>query len=367
MMKPVRNPLSRLTRGVGLALAVGLIAAPSAVRAASVQEVLNYKGADRQKMLEDGAKKEGALTIYSSLTVNQALRPMVEAFRKKYPYLKTEFWRGDTRQISQKILAEQRAHAVQADVLESSGLGEIMVKAKSIEKFSSPKIDEIPEKFRDKSRLLVPSRFSFMGTAYNTKLVPPSTQPKTFEDLLDPKWKGKLAWRAHSESGDLLFVINVLITMGDQKGEEYLKKLSAQKVVNFNGSARTLVNRVVEGEYPVALNIFLHHPIISAKKGAPVAAWPMEPVPSISGSLMIPKGLKHPHAAMLFIDFYLSDTGQKVLQKAHYFPVMPNIKPRRDIQVVSPRVMNLKEDYVDPQTQFKYRQKAVDITNKYFR
>lgn len=344
-----------------------VVAAPVAVHAASVQDVLNYKGADRQKMLVEGAKKEGALTIYSSLTVNQALRPMVQAFRKKYPFLKTEFWRGDTRQISQKILAEERAHVVQADVLESSGLAEIMIKAKALQKFLSPIFKKIPAEYRSKSGLLVPSRFSFMGTAYNTKLVPPGTQPKTFEDLLDPKWKGKIAWRAHSESGDLLFVTNVLITMGDRKGEEYLKKLSAQKIVNFNGSARTLVNRVVEGEYPVAINIFLHHPIISAAKGAPVASYPMQPVPAISGSLMIPKGLRHPHAAMLFVDFYLSDAGQKVLQKAHYFPVMPNIKPRKDIQVVDPRIMHFKENYVDPEKLFRYRQKSVEIVNKYFR
>lgn len=349
------------------AVAVGLIAAPGVAQALTAQEVLNYTGADRQAMLEAGAKKEGKLTIYSSLTINQALRPMVQAFNKKYPYVKAEYWRGDTRKISQKILAEMRANALQADLLESSGLAQIMVKAKALEKFDSPIFAKIPKQFLSKNHLLVPSRFSYMGTAYNTKLVPPGTQPKTFEDLLDPKWKGKLAWRSHSESGDLLFITNVLQTMGDAKGEEYLKKLSGQKIINFNGSARTLVNRVVEGEYPVALNIFLHHPIISAKKGAPVASFPMEPVPAISGHMMIPKGVNRPHAAMLFIDFYLSDEGQNVLRKAKYYPVMPHILPEKSIATVSPRVAHLKENYVDPEELFEYHSKSLKMLEKYFR
>ncbi|MFM2129688.1 MAG: hypothetical protein RL477_1234, partial [Pseudomonadota bacterium] len=336
------------------------------IPAAAAQDALLYKGADRQKVLEAGAKKEGKLVIYSSLTVNQALRPMVQAFNKKYPAVKAEFWRGDTRQISQKVLAEIRANALQADVLESSGLGQIMVAAKMLEKFSSPLFAKIPAQFVDKNQLLAPSRFSYMGTAYNTKLVPTGSQPRTFEDLLDPKWKGKLAWRAHSESGDQLFVINVLQAMGDQKGEEYLKKLAGQKIVNFDGSARTLVNRVIEGEYPVALNIFLHHPLISAGKGAPVASFPMEPVPSIAGHLMIPKGVKRPHAAMLFIDFYLSDEGQNVLRKAEYYPVVSHIRPEENIAAVSPRVANLKENYVNVEDMFEFDKKATAILKKYF-
>lgn len=366
MSKFLRNPLSAVPFLAGAALVIGLVAAPGIARALTAQEVLLYKGADRQKVLEAGARKEGKLTIYASLTVNQALRPLVQSFNKKYPYVKAEFWRGDTRQISQKVLAEIRANALRADLLESSGLGQVMTAAKVLEKFSSPLFAKIPAQFVDKKQLLAPSRFSYMGTAYNTKLVPPGTQPKTFEDLLDPKWKGKLAWRAHSESGDQLFIINVLQAMGDKKGEEYLKKLAAQKIVNFDGSARTLVNRVVEGEYPVALNIFLHHPIISASKGAPVAAFPMEPVPSIAGHLMVPKGVKHPHAAMLFVDFYLSDEGQDVLRKAQYYPVVSHIRPEESIAGVSPRIANLKENYVDPDEMFEFDRKATALLKKYF-
>ena len=334
--------------------------------AASVSEILNSKGADRQKMLEAGAKKEGKLTFYSALTINQALRPLVEGFQKKYPYIKTDYWRGSSRKIAQKVLAEQRAGALVAGVIEGSGLAKIMSSAKGIEKFSTPAIANVPEKYRDPANEWVPSRISYFGAAFNTKLLKDGSQPKTYQDLLDPKWKGKIAWRAGSESGALLFITAIRLTMGEAKAEDYFKKLAAQKVINFSGSARTLVNRTVEGEYPVSVNIFLHHPVISAKKGAPVAPQPMEPVPSLNGTMMIPKGVKEPHAAMLFVDYYLSEEGQKVLQKARYFPVHKNVGPRKELAPIVPGLSGKKELFVSPDTLFKNRKASEAIFRKYF-
>ncbi|MFM1814295.1 MAG: hypothetical protein RLZ98_990 [Pseudomonadota bacterium] len=352
-------------RIVAVSFSLGLAA--SVANAASVQEVLNYKGADRQKMLEEGAKKEGQLTIYSALTINQALRPLVEGFQKKYPYIKAEFWRGESRKIAQKVLAEQRANALVAGVLEGSGLAEIMSAAKAIEKFSTPYIANVPEIYRDPQNEWIPSRISYFGLAYNTKLIPPGSEPKSYEDLLDPKWQGKMAWRAGSESGNLGFITALRQHMGDAKAEEYFKKLAQQKIVNFTGSARTLVNRTIEGEYPIAINIFLHHPIISAQKGAPVASKPLEPIPSLNGTLQVPKGVKQPHAAMLFVDYYLSQEGQKILQQAQYFPVHKDVGPVKELEAVVPRLIGKKEILISPEVLFKERSKSDAIAKKYFR
>lgn len=356
-----------MLRHMALAAVVSgaLVATPGI--GAQAADPLNYTGADREQFLIKGAKKEGAMTIYSALTINQALRPLVKGFMAKYPFLKVEYWRGSSRKIAQKVLAEMRASSLVADVMEGSGLAKPMVKARAVARFSTPATNTIPAKFRDKDSLWVPSRFSYFGTAYNTKLVPAGTQPKTWQDLLDPKWKGKIAWRAKSESGALLFITNLRLTMGEKKAEAYLKKLSKQGVINFSGSARTLVNRVVEGEYPIALNIFMHHPIISRKKGAPVDSQPMEPVPSINGTMMIPKGVKHPHAAMLFVDYYLSAEGQKVLRKARYFPVLPSVKPRKELERIVPRLSGARENFVSPAVLFKSRKKSQQLFKKYFR
>jgi len=335
--------------------------------AAYSSNILTYSGADRSAKLLAGAKKEGQLTIYTALTVNQAVRPLITGFTKKYPFIKMEYWRGSSRKIAQKVLAEIRADSLVAGVLEGSGLSQIMIKAKAVAKFSTPSIDGVPKQFRDPSGLSVPSRFSYFGTAYNTKIVPVGSQPKTYQDLLDSKWKGKIAWRIGSETGAPLFITNIRHALGEKKATAYFEKLSAQGVVNFRGSARTLVNRVVQGEYPLAIQIFAHHPVISAKKGAPVAVQMMNPVPSVNGSIMVPKGSKHPHAAMLFIDFYLSAEGQNVLKKARYFPVVASIQPRKELTPIVPRLAGTQENYVSPAKLFANRKQSNAIFKKYFK
>ena len=148
--------------------------------------------------------------------------------------------------------------------------------------------------------------------AYNTKLVPKDQVPQNFEDLLDPKWKGKIAWRIESASGTSLFLTNLRLAWGEDRANAYFDKLKTQNVINFGaGSARTLVDRVIAGEFAMAMNIFAHHPLISKAKGAPVNTVLLEPVPSTAGTMVVPKGVRHPHAAMLLADFILSKEGQE--------------------------------------------------------
>lgn len=353
-----------LTTAAMAAAALAVLAAAGPVRA---QGILTYSGADREARLIAGAKKEGRLTVYSALTVNQALRPLVEGFKKKYPFIEADFWRGPSRRIAQKVLAEMRADSLAADVLEGSGLSQIMVKAKGVVPFRTPATAAIDKKYRDPENLWVPSRFSYFGTAYNTKIIPEGTQPMTYEDLLDPKWKGKIAWRVGSETGALLFITNARITMGEKKAAAYFDRLSRQDIVNFKGSARTLVNRVVEGEYPLAIQIFAHHPLISAAKGAPVNTQMMQPVAAVNGTIMVPKGVKRPHAALLFIDYYLSKEGQSLLRKARYFPVLSDMGPRKELERITPRLAGLKENFVSPAKLFAMRKVSDRIYKKLFR
>jgi ABC-type Fe3+ transport system substrate-binding protein len=335
-------------------------------QALTQQEIADLKGPERQKILEEGAKKEGKVTIYSGMIVDQALRPITEAFMKKYPYIKAEYWRADSNKIVQKILAESRARAVTADVAESTSLSEPLIKAKVVVPFNSPSLDAYPEEYRDPRRLWGPTRFSYFGAAYNTKALSAADVPKSYEDLLDPKWKGKLAWRSGSDSGSTLFITNIIMMMGDKKADDYFKKLSQQKVVNFTGSARTLVNRVIEGEYPLALNIFLHHPVISAQKGAPVAALPLQPVPSLNGTVLFVRNAPNPHAAMLLIDFILSKEGQATLEAADYLPAHPDASASPVLNSIIPRKAGLKENFITPQKLFELNDKAEDVEKKYF-
>lgn len=334
---------------VAVAALVASLVLPGVSRAQSAADILNYKGADRQKRLEEGAKKEGQVVLYSAMIVNQAQRPIAAAFMKKYPFIKMTYWRGDSEDIAAKLAAEVRADNVVADVVEGTGVGELVVEAKQAQPYYSPGIDGIPKTYHDPEGLWTPTRLSYYSIAYNTKLVPPNEVPKTYEDLLDPKWKGKLAWRIGSSSGTALFLSNLRLAWGEEKAKAYFEKLAKQKIINFGaGSARTLVDRVIAGEYPIALNIFAHHPLISAAKGAPVNSQLMNPVATTAATMIIPKSIRHPNAAMLLVDFILSKDGQEILSKAKYFPVRSDVDPDPVVAKVVPEKNGFQSNFVGP-------------------
>lgn len=335
--------------------------------ALTLEELAQYKGADRQKILEDGARKEGKVIWYSSLTIDTVLRPMAQAFEKKYPFIKVELWRAESARIVQKITAEVRANNVEGDIIEGSGIAESIVKSGVTLPFTSPELEAYPASYRDPHGLWVATRFAYYGLGYNTRLVKKEEVPKTYEDLLDPKWKGKMAWRVGSDTGVELFITSLRLLWGDDKTEAYLKKLAGQDIVGYSGSARALVNQVMAGEYPMAINIFLHHPIDSASQGASVASQPMEPVPSTIGTVMLPKGIKRPHAALLSIDFILSKDGQSVLRDENYLPAHPQVDPRPALHPIVPRLAGLKETVLSPEVMFQYGQSSTAMYQKYFR
>ena len=258
-------------RIVFAAFAAALLSAALGTGAARAQNIMLDHGPDRDKSILDGARKEGQVVFYSAMIVNQALRPLADAFMKKYPFVKMTFWRGDTEEIIDKLAAEERAHNVVADVAEGTGVGDLAVGAALTQPYFTPLVAELPERYRDPQNRWTYTRISYFSAAYNTRLVPPGTQPKSYDDLLDPRWRGKLAWRVNTASGTPLFMTAIRLARGEQKAEAYFEKLAQQKMINFgSGSARTLVDRVIAGEFPIALNIFAHHPLISKAKGAPV-------------------------------------------------------------------------------------------------
>jgi iron(III) transport system substrate-binding protein len=113
--------------------------------------------------------------------------------------------------------------------------------------------------------------------------------------------------------------------MGDARGMDYLKALSAQRIVNIEASSRAILDQVIAGEYPMGLMMFNHHTVISAQKGAPSDWIKLEPVPVALDAVGILKDAPHPNAAKLLVDFLTSEDGQRVLQKADYLPAMPSV------------------------------------------
>jgi ABC-type Fe3+ transport system substrate-binding protein len=336
----------RCTPG-GIALLASLALSTTAH---ALDNPLTYAGADREAALIEGAKAEGEVVFYSAMIVNQALRPLSDAFMKKYPFLKVNYWRAESAGIFTKLSAEERAGKVVADVVEGTGVGESVIQAGFAQAYATPAIAGIPERYRDPNGLWTATRRSFFGVGYNTKLVAPGDVPKTYEDLLNPRFKGRMAWHAGSASGADLFVTNLRMAWGDAKTGEYLRRLGDQKVAALSGaSARGLVDRVIAGEMLLALNIFAHHPLISHAKGAPVSAALLDPVASTVGTMVVPKGVRRPHAAMLLVDFILSREGQTILSEAGYFPTHKDVSTRADLAPIIEALGRVSEQFVAPE------------------
>jgi iron(III) transport system substrate-binding protein len=367
-----RTGMQMKLRVLALAILLGLTAPPAFAQSskdanADLARIAMLDGADRQKVLEDGARREGSVVWYCSLTENTVLRPLAQAFAKKYPFVKIDYWRGGSAQIIQKVTAELQARNPVVDVIEGSGTAVPLIKAKAIVPFTSPHIADYQEIYRDPRHLWAATRFAYYGLGYNTREVSKADVPKTYEALLDPQWKGRMAWRVGDATGAELFITAARLAMGEDKADAYFARLSGQNIVPYTSSARSLVNQVIAGEYAMGLNIFLHHPIYSALQGAPSASQAIEPVPSTIGTIQLSRGARHPHAAMLLIDFVLSPDGQQVMAREDYLPGNSKVEPSDAQKAIVPRYAGTKEAFVSPEVLEEMHRGSADILKKYFK
>ncbi len=347
-------------------MAAFLVGTPMASQAMTQDEIALLKGPDRQKILEAGAAKEGEVMFYSGMIVNQALRPIADGFQQKYPNVKAQFWRGQTSEILQKVLAEIRAKNQYGDVIEWGGGTIAAVKANAVAPFHSPESDAYDKNYWDSARgFWGGTRMSYFGLAYNTRQVAEKDVPKAFDDLLDPKWKDKLAWPI-AETGHQTFIANLMISRGQEKAEEYLKKLAQNRIVAFTPAARALVDRVGQGEYPLGVNIYAHHPLISKEQGAPLDVAMQEPIPSNLSSVQLIRGAPHPHAAMLLIDFIMSKKGHEILRDADYLPSRLDVDLPQSLRKIVPGLTKQKETVFTPEALFDSLDKSQALYQKYF-
>ena len=184
--------------------------------------------------------------------------------------------------------------------------------------------------FVDKDGRWIGVTMFVLTPGFNTQLAPRGSEPKTFEDLLDPRWKGKIAVASipvpASAPG---FVAIVLANMGEAQGMEYLRKLAKQNVVDVGIAAgRPIVDQLIAGEHAIALQIFHHHAAISAAQGAPVGWIAMQPAfANLQTSSLLEKA-PHPNAGKLLIDFLVSREAQEIFRDANYIPVDPGVALR---------------------------------------
>ena len=265
------------------------------------------------------AKKEGRVTFYTPLIVDQIARPLTAAFRAKYG-IEADFLRMDSDAVVLKILNEYRSKRGAADVFTTSLGIEALTKSGAARKFQSVSLDALRAGFKDPNGYWVADRVYVLEPAVNTKLVAERDYPKSYDDLLAPKWAGKMVWRPNNLTGATGFVGNILLGMGEEKGMDYLRKLARQKVISLQMSDRAVLDQVVAGEYPLALAMTNHNVEISRKDGAPVAWMPLEPTIIFSEQMGVTTLGPHPNAGLLFLEYTMSREGQQFFSEGGLHP-----------------------------------------------
>lgn len=280
-----------------------------------VKATVTYEGPDRDQRLLEGARKEGTVVLYTSLNLKDSV-PITEAFEKKYPGVKVTLWRAGSEKVLNRAVTEARAGRYSPDVIETNGPEmEALYREKILTPFFSPHFKDIPEVAFPEHRHYVADRFNFFVLGYNTNLVKADEVPNTYEDLLDPRWHGKVA----IEAGDSDWFAAVVKSMGEEKGLAYFRKLAATKPQIRTG--HTLIAELLAaGEMPMAATVYNQNVERLRLKGAPIAWKPLEPTFGRPNAIGIAARAPHPHAALLFTDFMLSQEGQELIKARNRVP-----------------------------------------------
>jgi iron(III) transport system substrate-binding protein len=230
--------------------------------------------------------------------------------------------------VTLRIVNESKAGKVEADVFDTSSPA-ALIKAGLVGKYTPDSAKGLKPEYVDQNGYWTATNIYVETAAYNTNLVPPGTQPKSFADLLDSKWKGKMVWAARpTTSAAPGFIGLVLMSMGQERGMDYLRQLAKQNITPLQVSARQVVDMTMAGEYAVALHINDNHAYISKRQGAPVDWIPLDPSIQFFSVIGMTAQAQHPNAAKLLIDFLVSSEGQKLFRDADYVPVDPATPPR---------------------------------------
>jgi len=273
--------------------------------------------------LVEGAKKEGKVVFYTSLTL-QEIEQVVFPFLKKYPFLKVDPFRGNSEQLLQKIAIEARAGRPQHDVAQFDAFEEWQLqKLGLLENYKSPEVKNYPAAYKDPDGAWTAMYLNYIVLGYNSKMVKEAELPKKWEDLLQPRWKGAKFAMDRDEG---VWYGGLSEYWGAERADKFMKALALQDPSMRKG--HTLIATLLSsGEFPLGL-VYAHRIEEMKTKGASVDWTPLDPIIVTPNLVAVGKGTAHPNAAKLLIDFLLSVEGQTILQKQQYrTPANPDLPP----------------------------------------
>ncbi|HTM08154.1 MAG TPA: extracellular solute-binding protein [Verrucomicrobiae bacterium] len=266
--------------------------------------------------VRDKAESEGKVTLYASMTATDA-KALVDGFKQVYPKIDAEFYRTSDSQLMEKILTEGRAGRPLWDVVSETGyFGHLLKKRGMLVAYDSPERKFYRDAYKDPQALWTSIYTTYAVFGYNTKLIPKTSVPKTYDDLLKPEWKGQIGIEGRAFEW---FATTMRSMGGEEKGLAFMRRLAQQQLQPRPG--RTLVAQLVAaGEHRGSVSVYSQSYEILKQNGAPVDWVPLDPVYASIHPTGINAKAPHPNAARLLMDFILSKKGQEILRAARRIP-----------------------------------------------
>ena len=295
----------------------------------------------------DAAKREGELVFYSATRVEDTDQ-LVKAFMKKYPFIKGTYYRAGGDPLLQRILTEARGGKHLFDVVTALGTQVIMLKDKGLlAPHRSVHQSAYAKGFYDPEGYWTDTYDLYVTVAYNTKMVPKNAVPKSWEDLLDARWRdGKICLdlRRHD------WFYAMMEVMGAEKGKNFMERLRAQKPTFRQGNS-LIQQLMTAGEFPLAIT-YAHTVEYTRSKGAPIDWVSADPMIALSEPIALYRNAPHPNAGKLFIDFILSQEGARLLRGQQRIPARLDVEPLTER--LNPRNLklypvNISIERLDPQ------------------
>jgi iron(III) transport system substrate-binding protein len=312
-----------------LAWATPIFAAAWSLAAqAADSSLLAAAAPDRQQKLEAAAKAEGSLTLYTSIA-QKDIAALTGPFEKRYG-IKVNVWRASGDTTLQRIVQEQKAGRYTVDAVHFSAPElEALSREKLLQPVASPHFNDLIEGAVPPHREWVSTLLSVWVQAYNTNLVKKEDLPKSYKDLLDPKWKGKLGY----EVENIEWFTTVANHLGGDAGVQFFRDLAATNGLSIRKGHTLLNNLVAAGEVPLALTVYNYMPAQAKEQGAPVDWFVLEPAVARANGIGIMKNAQNPNAAALFEDYMLSEA-QTVLASLNYVPTSTKVEsPLKGIEI----------------------------------
>ncbi len=309
----------------------------------AARDMASYLGADRHDKLVELAKREGELSVYH---VYPALPVVIAAFTKKYG-IKVKAWRAGSEAVLQRVSAESRGGRFEVDIVQNNAPeNEAAWRERLLAEVMSTH-------FKDLLPAAVPAHHGWVGitldiwtAAYNTNAVKKEELPKTYADLTDPRWKGRLAIEANNHA----WFGTLLGELGEAQGIKLFEQVMAGNGMSARKGHSVLANLVASGDIALALTVYSWIPEQLKKKGAPIENHVMQPLLAQPSTIALMKRAPNPASALLFYEFMVGPEGQRLLADALFVPTSRLIESplgKTPVKLIDPaRVLDMQDKWL---------------------